>query len=229
MIPSGSRRPGHRPPLSGRAQPTDTDHGSADRIEVADERDETGLVAPSAATQPGRPLYSNASPRKPGAIGRVIARLATTLVRTAAGRRPGRAAQGGACGEDGACGNHRSAPEQFPHARDQAEGMRLSLVEFPADDPQRALRFWSGVLETELDDRVGGRGPRLADAVRRHDDRGPSARDGSRRHGVAALLRRGRPQRGARARPRARRHGHPPRLAVGHLPRLGGQPVRTRR
>jgi predicted enzyme related to lactoylglutathione lyase len=27
---------------------------------------------------------------------------------------------------------------------------RLSLIEFPADDPDRALRFWSALLETDL-------------------------------------------------------------------------------
>jgi len=26
----------------------------------------------------------------------------------------------------------------------------LSLIEFPADDPERALRFWSGLLHVEL-------------------------------------------------------------------------------
>ena len=31
--------------------------------------------------------------------------------------------------------------------------VRPSLVEFPADDPQRALRFWSGVLGIELEPR----------------------------------------------------------------------------
>src|SRR6266571_8892511 len=34
----------------------------------------------------------------------------------------------------------------------------VSLVEFPADDPQRALRFWAGVLGTGLDPRVEGEG-----------------------------------------------------------------------
>ena len=29
-------------------------------------------------------------------------------------------------------------------------GLRLSLIEFPADDPDRARRFWSGVLGVEL-------------------------------------------------------------------------------
>jgi predicted enzyme related to lactoylglutathione lyase len=34
------------------------------------------------------------------------------------------------------------------------------LIEFPADDPERALRFWSGVLGAELEPRPseGGRG-----------------------------------------------------------------------
>jgi predicted enzyme related to lactoylglutathione lyase len=30
----------------------------------------------------------------------------------------------------------------------------LALVEFPADDPQRALRFWSGLLEVDLGERT---------------------------------------------------------------------------
>jgi predicted enzyme related to lactoylglutathione lyase len=36
--------------------------------------------------------------------------------------------------------------------------MRVSLVEFPADDPERALRFWGGVLDTELEPRAEGQG-----------------------------------------------------------------------
>jgi predicted enzyme related to lactoylglutathione lyase len=36
--------------------------------------------------------------------------------------------------------------------------VKLSLVEVPADDPERALRFWSGVLATELDDRSEAEG-----------------------------------------------------------------------
>jgi predicted enzyme related to lactoylglutathione lyase len=31
--------------------------------------------------------------------------------------------------------------------------VRPSLIEFPADDPERARRFWSGVLGTELEQR----------------------------------------------------------------------------
>ena len=34
----------------------------------------------------------------------------------------------------------------------------LSLVEFPADDPERALRFWSGLLDVELSTRSGEEG-----------------------------------------------------------------------
>lgn len=35
---------------------------------------------------------------------------------------------------------------------------RLSLVEFPADDPDRARRFWGGLLGVELEDRREGEG-----------------------------------------------------------------------
>jgi len=33
-----------------------------------------------------------------------------------------------------------------------------TLIEFPADDPERARRFWAGVLGTELDSRGDGEG-----------------------------------------------------------------------
>ena len=36
--------------------------------------------------------------------------------------------------------------------------VRASLIEFPADDPERALRFWSGVLGLELEPRRDGEG-----------------------------------------------------------------------
>ena len=36
--------------------------------------------------------------------------------------------------------------------------VKLSLIEFPADDPERALRFWSGVLDTDLEDRSADEG-----------------------------------------------------------------------
>ncbi len=35
---------------------------------------------------------------------------------------------------------------------------RLSLIEFPADDPDRARRFWSGLLGVELQGRVENEG-----------------------------------------------------------------------
>jgi predicted enzyme related to lactoylglutathione lyase len=36
--------------------------------------------------------------------------------------------------------------------------LRLALVEFPADEPERALRFWGGLLGVEMGDRVEGEG-----------------------------------------------------------------------
>jgi predicted enzyme related to lactoylglutathione lyase len=36
--------------------------------------------------------------------------------------------------------------------------LRPHLIEFPADDPERARRFWAGVLERGLEDRSGGEG-----------------------------------------------------------------------
>jgi predicted enzyme related to lactoylglutathione lyase len=35
---------------------------------------------------------------------------------------------------------------------------RPSLIEFPADDPERARRFWSGLLDAELESRREGEG-----------------------------------------------------------------------
>jgi predicted enzyme related to lactoylglutathione lyase len=34
----------------------------------------------------------------------------------------------------------------------------LSLIEFPADDPDRARRFWSELLGVALEERAGGEG-----------------------------------------------------------------------
>jgi predicted enzyme related to lactoylglutathione lyase len=39
-----------------------------------------------------------------------------------------------------------------------ASASRIRLVEFPADDPERARRFWTGVLGIELEDRGEGEG-----------------------------------------------------------------------
>jgi predicted enzyme related to lactoylglutathione lyase len=36
--------------------------------------------------------------------------------------------------------------------------MNLALIEFPADDPERALRFWSGLLGADLEPRKEGEG-----------------------------------------------------------------------
>ncbi len=47
---------------------------------------------------------------------------------------------------------------------------RLSLVEFPADDPERARRFWSGLLGLELAERHGGEG----DGWQTHEPGGPA-------------------------------------------------------
>jgi predicted enzyme related to lactoylglutathione lyase len=37
-------------------------------------------------------------------------------------------------------------------------GPPLSLIEFPADDPDRARRFWAGLLELSLEPRTEGEG-----------------------------------------------------------------------
>lgn len=37
-------------------------------------------------------------------------------------------------------------------------GVRLCLVEFPADDPERARRFWEGLLEDDLEERAEAQG-----------------------------------------------------------------------
>ena len=36
--------------------------------------------------------------------------------------------------------------------------MPLALIEFPADDPERARRFWSGLLGVEIASRTEGQG-----------------------------------------------------------------------
>jgi predicted enzyme related to lactoylglutathione lyase len=37
-------------------------------------------------------------------------------------------------------------------------GSPLSLIEFPADDPERARRFWGGLLDVALESRSDGEG-----------------------------------------------------------------------
>ena len=41
---------------------------------------------------------------------------------------------------------------------------RLALTEFPADDTERALRFWSGLLGLDLEPRTVGEGWQTASA-----------------------------------------------------------------
>lgn len=57
----------------------------------------------------------------------------------------------------------------------------LSLVEFPADDPERARRFWEGVLGVELSPRREGEGrgwqTRLGGAELGVHERGPGPGD----------------------------------------------------
>jgi predicted enzyme related to lactoylglutathione lyase len=49
-------------------------------------------------------------------------------------------------------------------------GVRPSLIEFPADDPERALRFWRGVLGVPVEPRVEGEGS----GWQTHGDAGPA-------------------------------------------------------
>ena len=49
------------------------------------------------------------------------------------------------------------APEE-PLARERAAAARPALVEFPADDPERALRFWGALLGAELEPRAEAEG-----------------------------------------------------------------------
>jgi uncharacterized protein len=44
----------------------------------------------------------------------------------------------------------------YRYGADQA--VKLSFIEFPADDSERALRFWSGVLDADLGDRAAAEG-----------------------------------------------------------------------
>ena len=48
-------------------------------------------------------------------------------------------------------------------------GARLSLIEFPADDPERARRFWEGLLDHRFEERVA-----LEGAGRQTHGQGPA-------------------------------------------------------
>lgn len=57
-------------------------------------------------------------------------------------------------------------------------GARLAMVEFPADDPQRALRFWSGVLARPLVERVADQGIGWQSQAAAHPGEPDDGRDG---------------------------------------------------
>jgi hypothetical protein len=38
------------------------------------------------------------------------------------------------------------------------EHLPVALVEFPADEPERAVRFWGGLLGVEMGERLEGEG-----------------------------------------------------------------------
>lgn len=57
-------------------------------------------------------------------------------------------------------GSSFAPPTSADHLCDAAgvDGVDLRYVEFPADDPARARRFWEGLLEVELAPREGDEG-----------------------------------------------------------------------
>ena len=63
-------------------------------------------------------------------------------------------------------GRDRPRPERSPRRQEAAADLGyhgrmaspIRLVEFPADEPARARRFWTGLLGVELDDRADGEG-----------------------------------------------------------------------
>ena len=71
-----------------------------------------------------------------------------------------------------------------------AQRAPLGLIEFPADEPQRAVQFWSGLLDVALEAREGGGGSRLAVALDHPSGRRPRAGARARRLVLLALLRR---------------------------------------
>ena len=103
------------------------------------------------------------------------------------------------------------------------------LIEFPADDPARALRFWEGVLGRPLAPRTDDQGEGWQTgggeaAVGVH-----ARRRGTGRPGLPPLLRAWTTS----TRPLARVDAlggerHPPGRALDDLPRLRGQPLRAR-
>jgi uncharacterized protein len=51
-----------------------------------------------------------------------------------------------------------AAPEEPSAKEPAAAAARPALVEFPADDPERALRFWGALLGAELEPRAEAEG-----------------------------------------------------------------------
>jgi predicted enzyme related to lactoylglutathione lyase len=69
-------------------------------------------------------------------------------------------------GDDAAALHLDLGPERSPRRQEAPAGPRycgrvaspIRLVEFPADEPARARRFWTGLLGVELEDRADGEG-----------------------------------------------------------------------
>ena len=102
-----------------------------------------------------------------------------------------------------------------------------ALVEFPADDTDRATRFWTGLLNVTLDSRTESEGEGWQTHTGGTDlgvhprGRGPGDTNSLPYFTVPDLPAALRPG------PRAGRQGDPPRRPMGGVPGLGGQPVRA--
>ena len=129
---------------------------------------------------------------------------------------------------------NRAAPRQrrspsFAASSSASRRLRLravlGLIEFPADDAERALRFWEGVLGVRLEARTSGEGQGWQTRSGATELWRPPPWIRPRRPSVAAGLRRRRPRSRRRAGRRAGRRRRPPRHPLGDLPRLRGEPV----
>ena len=105
--------------------------------------------------------------------------------------------------------------------------MPKPLIEFPADDPERALRFWGGLLGVEL-------APREAEAGQGWESDADGLRLGVHARGAGPGDTGSLPYftvddmaAGAATGRGPRWLGHPPRRALVCLPRLRGQPLRV--
>ena len=103
------------------------------------------------------------------------------------------------------------------------------LIEFPADDPARALRFWEGVLGRPLAPRTDDQGEGWQTGGGRDAAVGVHPRAAGPGDRVSLPYFHVDDVDAAVARVEdARRQRHPPGRAVDHLPRLRGQPLRAR-